>query len=110
MVSTGTDTEQRYHCLQYSSAVLLCHLLCHNRNKREEGGSEYYYDYGDYGAAVAALPESDRVMGSKLCQPCSARADPAAAKAATSGGKKAARPDPKLFRKGVSSHYSCLLD
>jgi hypothetical protein len=60
------------------------------RNKRAD--TEYYYDYGDYGTA-AELPAADRVTAAQLCQPCTARGAAVAA-----GGKKAPRPDPKLFR------------
>jgi hypothetical protein len=63
--------------------------FCMYRSKRKTEG-EYYYDYGDYGApGVDALPDSDRVVGSQLCQPCRPKA-----------AAKPGRPDPKLFRNG----------
>ncbi len=61
--------------------------ICRSKRKTE---SEYYYDYGDYGApGVDALPDAERVVGSQLCQPCRSK-----------GAAKPGRPDPKLFRNG----------
>ncbi len=67
-------------------------VVCRNKRKTE---GEYYYDYGDYGAAAAELPEADRVMGSQRCQPCRPKNGTASS--------KPGRPDPKLFRNGLLS-------
>ena len=73
---------------------MLFFLYLISRNKR--AGGEYYYDYGDYGAGVAVLPDAERVMGSQVCQPCAAKRP---------AGSKPTRPDSKLFRDDPCCFY-----